>query len=204
MSDDREQRNEQRKALAEQHREVAANFAAKVDRVADWSAPAPVAGWTARDVVAHLVDWSRSLLGSAEGLTLAPVPPVAGDPAEAWRRHSEQMQTILDNPKSLDLELTEGHFGTQPWLQAFETFYLPDIFMHTWDLARASGQESGLDQATCAAMLQGMEEQEETLRASGQFGERQPVADDASSEEKLMALIGRDPYWAPPAPGEAR
>ena len=37
------------------------------------------------------------------------------------------------------------------------------------------------------------------LRSSGQFGTRQPVADDASSEQRLAAFIGRDPYWAPPA-----
>ncbi|MFC6360447.1 maleylpyruvate isomerase family mycothiol-dependent enzyme [Luteococcus peritonei] len=200
MSDSREERNEKRKSLAEQHRTLAASFAAKLEKVTDWSAPAPVAGWTARDVVGHLVDWSRSLLGGAEGVTLAPVPSVAGDPVETWRKHSEQMQTILDNPKSLDLELENEHFGRQPWLEAFETFYVPDIFMHTWDLARASGQESGLDQLTCAQMLEGMQAREEMIRSSGQFGEQQPVAADASSEDKLMAFIGRDPNWAPPAP----
>lgn len=203
MSDSREKRNEQRKALAEQHTQVAGHFGALAERVRDWAAPAPVDGWTARDVVSHLVEWSRGLLGSTEGLTLAPIPSVAGDPVEAWRRHSEQLQLVLENPKSLDLELNNEHFGRQPWLQAFENFYLNDIFMHSWDLARASGQASGLDQARCAQMLEGMESMEGELRASGQFGERRPVGPDASSEERLMAFIGRDPNWAPPQPEES-
>lgn len=35
------------------------------------------------------------------------------------------------------------------------------------------------------------------VRASGQFGTPQPVADDAPIQERLMALLGRDPHWSP-------
>lgn len=37
---------------------------------------------------------------------------------------------------------------------------------------------------------------EEFLRPPGQFGERQPVSDDASDQNKLFAFLGRDPYWS--------
>ena len=37
------------------------------------------------------------------------------------------------------------------------------------------------------------------IRASGQFGQQQPVPDDASVQERFLAFIGRDPRWAPPA-----
>ena len=36
---------------AERHRRFAAVFTARVEGTTDWDAPAPVAGWTARDVV---------------------------------------------------------------------------------------------------------------------------------------------------------
>jgi len=35
------------------------------------------------------------------------------------------------------------------------------------------------------------------LHESGQFGTPQPVADDASPQDRLIALIGRDPGWVP-------
>ena len=71
--------------------------------------------------------------------------------------------------------------------------------MHTWDLARASGQDVDLDADRCAAMLAGMQPIEEMLRASGQYGPAVPVPDDASVKDQFVAFIGRDPAWAPPA-----
>ena len=68
--------------------------------------------------------------------------------------------------------------------------------MHTWDLARASGQDDTLDEAECAEVLAGMQQMAPVIRASGQFGDQQPVADDASAQEKLIAFIGRDPHWS--------
>ena len=44
-----------------------------------------------------------------------------------------------------------------------------------------------------------MQAQAEMIRASGQFGQQQPVPDDASVQERFLAFIGRDPRWAPPA-----
>lgn len=191
--------SEDRKAVAERHAAVTKNFSRIVEGVRDWGAPTPVEGWQAVDVVQHLVEWSRGMFGSVEGVTFGQIGSVIADPVDAWTHHCEQMQLLLSTAKIEGLILENDHFGKMPLVDAIATFYVPDVFMHSWDLAVATGQQSGLDAATCAAMLEGMEQQEAELRASGQFGERQPVRDDASSEQKLMAFIGRDPNWAPPA-----
>lgn len=191
--------SENRKDVAARHEAVCKNFSRIVDGVRDWSAPTPVEGWQAVDVVRHLVEWSRGMFGSVEGVTFGQIGSVDADPADVWRHHCEQMQMLLENSKADNLVLENEHFGKQPLVDAVANYYVPDVFMHSWDLATATGQESGLDSATCHQMLEGMEKQEEMLRASGQFGTRQPVADDASSEQRLAAFIGRDPYWAPPA-----
>lgn len=70
--------------------------------------------------------------------------------------------------------------------------------MHTWDLARATGQDDSLDEATLRPMHEGMRAMGEMLRASGQFGQEQPVADDATEQERFIAFIGRDPRCQPP------
>ncbi len=69
--------------------------------------------------------------------------------------------------------------------------------MHTWDLARSTGQDDTLDADTCAQMLEGMQPIDELLRSSGQYGPRVPVADDAPVQDRLMGFIGRDPAWRP-------
>lgn len=184
--------------LAERHAATAAAFTEKVAAVTDWDVPSPVAEWTARDVVRHLVDWSRSMLGQAEGITFGEIPSVEEDPLACWQRHTEQMQLLLEHPEIEKVTLPSEPFSKTTFQQAVDQYYIPDVFMHTWDLAKATGQEPGLDQATCFAMYRDMKGAEQQLRASGQFGEQQPVAEDASSEEKLMAFIGRDPYWTTP------
>lgn len=47
-------------------------------------------------------------------------------------------------------------------------------------------------------MHQGMRGMEQMIRGSGQFGEEQPVKEGATQQERLIAFIGRDPYWQPP------
>ena len=51
--------------------------------------------------------------------------------------------------------------------------------MHTWDLARATGQDDTLDPERCAEMLAGMEPIEDVMRGSGQYGARVDVPADA-------------------------
>ena len=76
--------------------------------------------------------------------------------------------------------------------------YLPDVFLHRWDLARASGQDAGWPDAEAAAMAAGMASAVEMLAASGQYGRPVVLDDTHTGEERLAAVIGRDPHWAPP------
>jgi uncharacterized protein (TIGR03086 family) len=78
-----------------------------------------------------------------------------------------------------------------------QQIYVGDVFMHRWDLGRATGQDVVLDQDTCAGMLAGMEPMDEVLRTSGHYGPKVAVPDDAPVQDRLMAFIGRDPSWAP-------
>ena len=69
--------------------------------------------------------------------------------------------------------------------------------MHTWDLARAAGQDDQLELQLCAGLLGGIETHEDVIRSSGQFGARVPVTDDADAQTKVLGFIGRDPTWTP-------
>ena len=179
------------------HREIAAGFTARVLAVTDWDSPSPVAEWSARDVVRHLVEWFPSFLENGAGITLPRGPSVDEDPVAAWQVHSDAVQALLDDPASADKLLSNRHTGDVPLPQAIDTFYTSDVFMHTWDLARSAGLDDRLDADTCAEMVAGMEPMADVLAASGQYGERVPVPDDADAQTKLLGLIGRDPDWSP-------
>jgi uncharacterized protein (TIGR03086 family) len=182
---------------AERHREIGRVFTSRVRNTRLWDAPSPVADWTARDVVRHLVEWLPPFLASGSSVRLPAVPPVDDDPIGAWQAHVDAVQALLDDPATAELTLSNRHIGQLPLDRAIDQFYTSDVFMHTWDLARATGQDDRLDPEFCALLLAGMEPVEDVMRSSGQYGPRVPVMDDADTQAKLLAFIGRDPRWTP-------
>ena len=182
---------------ADRHREVATGFSARVRAVSDWDAPSPVAAWSTRDVVRHLVEWFPSFLANGAGIRLPHGPDADVDPVAAWQVHSDAVQAVLDDPASADKVLTDRHIGEAPLPEAIDRFYTSDVFMHTWDLARGAGLDDRLDAEACAAMFAEMEPLADMLASSGQYGERVPVPDSADAQTRLLGLIGRDPSWTP-------
>jgi uncharacterized protein (TIGR03086 family) len=185
---------------AADHRQVAGQFTDLV-RSADevsWDNPAPVDGWTARDVVGHLVEWFPGFLQGGAGITLPSGPDPADDPVGAWTAQADAVQALLDDPETSGKVLSNPHTGDMPLDQAVATFYTNDVFMHTWDLARATGQPIALDEARCAEMLAGMQPIDELLRSSGQYGPKVNVPADAPAMDRLMGFIGRNPGWSLP------
>lgn len=178
---------------ADEHREVAGGFTARVAGTSDWDAPAPVAGWTARDVVRHLVEWFPPFLATGAGVRLDQGPSVDDDPVAAWRVQCDAVQALLDDPLTPGLVFDNPHTGALPVDQAVDRFYTADVFMHTWDLARATGQDESLDPQRCAALLAGMEPMDDVLRASGQYGPKVEVPAGSDVQTRLLAFIGRNP-----------
>jgi uncharacterized protein (TIGR03086 family) len=179
---------------AERHRLIAGAFTDRVLAVRDWDAPAPVAGWTARDVVRHLCTWFPAFLRAGTGIELARGRSPDDDPAGAWRVHSDAVQRLLDDPANAARRLANPHVGELPLAAAVDRFYTCDVFMHTWDLARATGQDDRLDPELCAELLAGMERMEEAIRSSGHYGARVPVPDGSGPQTRLLGFIGRDPF----------
>ena len=186
---------------ADRHRAVATRFATTIAGVGadQWGNATPVAEWAARDVVRHLIDWFPGFLAGGTGIELPTGPSVDVDPLGAWRSRAEAIQALLDDPHSEGRLLTNPHIGEIPLPQAIDQFYTADVFMHTWDLAVATGQDTVLDKDFCTQLLGGMEQMEAVIRSSGQYGLSIPVLPDADVQSRLIAFIGRDPLWKSPS-----
>jgi uncharacterized protein (TIGR03086 family) len=180
---------------AEEHRVIAGVFTERVLGVAPdgWEAPAPCDGWVARDVVRHLVEWFPAFLKAGADIDLPKGPSVDEDPVAAWTAHRDGVQELLDDPKTADRVLSNPHLGEVPLDRAIDMFYTSDVFLHTWDLARATGQDERLDPVKCGQMLDGMVGMDEALRASGHYGPKVEVPEDADVQTRLIAFIGRRP-----------
>lgn len=181
---------------AARHAVVAAGFSRIAEGTTDWSAPTPVDGWAARDVVDHLITWFSGFLASG-GVELPAGPPVADDPVAAWEHRAAAVQALVEQRG--DEVFTHPFAGTGPLAEAVDRFYTADVFMHSWDLARSGGQQPDLDEDHAAGLLAGMQPMEDVLRSSGHYGPAVLVAEDAPVTDRLMGFVGRDPHWSPPA-----
>lgn len=181
--------------VAERYRAVAGRFSARAEAVPEggWERPAPCEGWVARDVVRHLVEWVPAFLRAGADVDLPVGPSVDEDPAGAWRAMSDGIQSVLDDPGVGSRQLSHPQAGTHPLDQAIAMFILGDVLVHTWDLARATGLDETLDPDEVRAMLAGLEPMDEVLRASGHYGPRVPVPEDADEQTRLIAFTGRQP-----------
>lgn len=157
-----------------------------------WDSPAPCEGWVARDVVDHLVTWIPDLFFSTWEIDAPPIPSARDDPAGAWLALDRTLRAALADSAVADAE-RETRMGTGTFAGTFDVIATSDVFLHTWDLARATGQDEILDPDEVHRLLVGMEPMDEVLRQSGHFGPRVPVPDDADEQTRLLAFIGRTP-----------
>ena len=70
--------------------------------------------------------------------------------------------------------------------------YTTDLLLHTWDLARATGQDDALDADLLERSWQNALALDGLIRGPGVFGPKVPVGDDAPPDVQALAFFGRD------------
>jgi uncharacterized protein (TIGR03086 family) len=157
-----------------------------------WESPSPCVGWTARDVMGHVVGglrWAAALIRSEPG----PLPALPGsiegeDPVAAWesaRRNLERACT----PSALARRV-QWPFGEQTVNVGLGIFSL-EILIHTWDIARAAGLAVSLDPELVHEHLNRVRPRGDRLRGPGMYGPEQPAPAGAGEQDQLLAFLGR-------------
>lgn len=182
--------------VAARYRRLADRFTAIADAVPPdaWGRPAPCEGWTARDVVAHVVSTECEFL---ERFDAAPAVGTNDDPVEAWAVVRTTVLAILEDPERAETPF-DGYFGPMTFAAAIDQFYASDLVIHGWDLARATGltelETLPDDEITrIHADTVAMEEQApDAVRQPTIYGPAIATPSDADAQRKLLALLGRD------------
>ena len=184
---------------ADRYRRASQRFTQRAEEVpaGAWELPAPCEGWVARDVVRHMVEWMPAFLLASGGPPLPIGPSVDDDPVGAWTTMSDGIQALLDDPTTAASEITHPMAGTHSLGDAIGMFFLGDVVIHTWDLARATGLDETLDADEVTRMLVGMEPIDDMRRASGHYGPKVAVPADADEQTRLIAFTGRQPSRNP-------
>ncbi len=154
-----------------------------------WASPSPCEGWSAADVVVHLVDTQRDFLGT-HGVDLGDRSAVEADPAGAWRAHADRVAAALSE-EAVPATAFEGFFGPTTVGATFEQFYVWDMVVHRWDVARAVGADADLTEADLGRVERGAEGFGEALHMEGICRPALEVAPAATRETRVLAALGR-------------
>jgi uncharacterized protein (TIGR03086 family) len=176
---------------ADRYRDLAATFTRRVDAVPEdrWDSDAPCDGWTARDVIRHVIDSQRDMV-KVVGLEFDAGPSVDADPAAAWAALRDSMQGVLDDPAQATLEY-DGHFGRTDLAATVGRFICLDLVVHGWDVAEATGTDTTISEAELEWVYGVAESLGDSIRMAGVSGPQIPVADDADQQTRVLAYLGR-------------
>ena len=163
-----------------------------------WEAPSPCAGWTARDVVGHILDMHAVMFRPLDR-QLSPAPSVADDPLAAFRAARADVEALLDDPATAMREC-DTPMGRMPVEQHVDGVASADLVVHGWDLAKATGQDDTIDPDEVARMWPEAQAIGEDMRTPDffgpgivVFGPEVPVPADAPLQDRLLGLLGRNP-----------
>ena len=153
-----------------------------------WSSPSPCEGWSARDVVGHMIQTQRDfLIGQGHDPGAAPGDDV--DPPSAWRTHATRVVEILHDDAVVTAEY-DGFFGPTTVGATLEDFYIWDMLVHRWDVATAAGLDAVLTAGELDRIEQGAESFGEGLYMDGVCKPGLP-APSAARQDRLLARLGR-------------
>ncbi|WP_369136644.1 TIGR03086 family metal-binding protein [Modestobacter versicolor] len=154
-----------------------------------WDRPSPCEGWSARDVVRHLVDTQRELFGRHE-LDLGPAPDVDADPAAGWRAHEQRVAAVIADDEVAGRGY-DGFFGPTTIGSTLEQFYVWDMVVHRWDVARATGQDTGLTDAELDRVEAGADSFGDSLYMEGICRPAVPAGEGTDRATRVLARLGR-------------
>jgi uncharacterized protein (TIGR03086 family) len=177
--------------VAQRYRRLSARMTELIAAVPDdaWSRPSPCEGWTAGDLVGHLID-VHGRFQSLVGRKLVEHPPVDENPLGAWEAVRDQMQADLEDPSRRDEEY-DGRLGRSSFGQSVDGFICFDLVVHGWDLARATGQDDTIDSADVQWVSAMVERMGDVMRSNKVIAEPLQPAPDASEQDRMLAALGR-------------
>jgi uncharacterized protein (TIGR03086 family) len=154
----------------------------------------PCTDWDVRALLTHVVGVVSMMGPAARGETPTTPPdqfPLGDDPAAQFRAGADAALDAFRAPGVMD-ETMNGGAGPMPGA-VYAGILMLDTTTHTWDLATATGQAPGLDEACAALALEQARMIVSPELRPGRFGEEVAVPDDAGATEQLVAFLGRQP-----------
>lgn len=156
----------------------------------------PCAGWDLRMLLNHA--YSRLALSTraarfeqTEDFAVVEIDHVGSDPSGAFIRLTTEMLAAWDACEDFETPRVTPMGPIPP--EGILLFGAQDIFIHAWDVAKCTGVEPDLSAEMIDVFTETHKQSVDEQTRAMFFAEPVLVADDASSLDKLVAFLGRQP-----------
>jgi uncharacterized protein (TIGR03086 family) len=164
----------------------------------DWDQPSPCDGWTALDVLGHLVtslEMGLSILAGEPPTRPEadrPADLVDGEPAVVYADVAARCRTAVEGA---DLDAVRDTPMGQRTIGDGLAFPAIDLYVHAWDIGTAAGKDVEIPDTVVDFAHSYIDPlPDEMVRgANGAFGPVAEVPGDATLTEQFVAWTGRDP-----------
>jgi uncharacterized protein (TIGR03086 family) len=164
--------------------------------------PTPCTDWDVHALLNHLILWTAySLEARAQGTSVGQElidRDFAADPgfAAAYRAQLDRALAAWADPAAWERELPV--MGTATPAADIAALNIAEMVLHGWDLAAATGQRYTVSKSAASAAARAVEANADLFRQYQGFADPVEVPPSASALDRLLAVSGRDPAWAPP------
>lgn len=177
--------------VRERYQVISSGFTSRLDGVpADrWADPTPCTEWTTRDLVDHVIRTHRRVLAMVENTTSVEDPPDEDLPAQ-WLAATDAVLAVLSDETRAS-KIVSGRMGEQPFESLVGRLLCTDTLVHTWDLARATGQDERLDPDAVSKAAEAMMSLDEGIRGPGGFAAKILPEPNVDEQTRFLNFCGR-------------
>ena len=160
-----------------------------------WHADTPCEGWDVRALLNHVVSGNLWAAELGAGATIEGVggrldgDMLGADPVGSYATSAKAAAEVFRRPGALDAPCAVSYGPVPGSVYAGHRFI--DVFIHGWDLAAATGQDTTLDPDLIRACRQVAEPQVGAFRDAGALAGPLPVPPGASDQTRFLAMLGR-------------
>ncbi len=176
---------------AERYGTIAAGFTERLVNVdpEQWSASTPCPDWSVRDLVVHVIDTQRRVMTRFDDVSPVETDP-NGDLLTQWQAASGAVaEAVGDDTRASTI--VGGMFGEQPFESLVGRMVCTDLLVHTWDLARATGQDERLDPGAVSSAGGFLASIDDAIRVPGGFAEKITPPPQADAQTRFLNFAGR-------------
>lgn len=166
-------------------RQIIANV--KSDQLTDST---PCSEWDVKGLIDHIIGgtmfFAATLAGEEPGQ-----PSSEGHPADIYQAGTDKVLTGAQQPGAMEKKY-DTPFGEMSGGEFMFGAFM-DNFVHGWDLAKATGQNTDMSEGHAQAIHGAFAPMMDGMRQGGAFGPEVSVPDDASALYKMLGMMGRQP-----------